>query len=79
MVDMAPILQTRAVDGGHPNIDVTGVAYLVLSAVYTLIVSAELYFLYIIIYLYYPISLLLPNILLYRLFYPYFISTLIYR
>ncbi|KAH7128448.1 hypothetical protein B0J11DRAFT_271401 [Dendryphion nanum] len=46
MLEMAPILSPRIIDGGRPNTDSAGVTYVALSIVYTLIVSAELYLLY---------------------------------
>ncbi|KAF2874233.1 hypothetical protein BDV95DRAFT_327465 [Massariosphaeria phaeospora] len=46
MIEMAPILTHRAIDGGNANLDALGVAYVVVAIVYTLILSAELYLLY---------------------------------
>jgi len=46
MLRMAPILIPRALDGGAPNIDASGIFYVVVAIVYTLILAAELYLFY---------------------------------
>jgi hypothetical protein len=46
MPDMAPILIPRIIDGGRPNLDALGIAYVAITIIYTLIVSGELYLLY---------------------------------
>ena len=44
---MAPVLRPRVLDGTtRPNIDALGIGYLVAAIIYTLILTAELYFLY---------------------------------
>lgn len=46
MFDMAPILVRRALDGGAPNFDAAGTAYVLVAIVYTILVSVELFLLY---------------------------------
>jgi len=46
MVAMAPILVPRILDGGRPNIDALGIAYVIAAIIYTLILAGELYVLY---------------------------------
>ncbi|KAF2008918.1 hypothetical protein BU24DRAFT_497519 [Aaosphaeria arxii CBS 175.79] len=43
---MAPVLRSRAFDGGRPNLDAVSIIYVALAIVYTIIVSAELFYLY---------------------------------
>lgn len=43
---MSPILLPRILDGGAPNLDMLGVFYIVITIIYTLFVSGELYLLY---------------------------------
>ncbi|KAF2641845.1 hypothetical protein P280DRAFT_286466 [Massarina eburnea CBS 473.64] len=45
-VAMAPILIPRLLDGGRPNTDAAGIAYVVIAILYTFILAGELYFLY---------------------------------
>lgn len=42
---MAPILTTRALNGGKPNTDALGIAYVVVAIIYTLVLAGELYLL----------------------------------
>ena len=46
MVDMAPVLAPRILDGGAPNLDGAGITYVIVAIVYTLVLSAELYLLW---------------------------------
>ena len=46
MVEMAPILVPRILDGGAPNLDGVGISYVVVTIIYTLALSAELYILW---------------------------------
>ncbi|KAF2466308.1 uncharacterized protein BDR25DRAFT_237380 [Lindgomyces ingoldianus] len=43
---MAPILFPRVLNGGAPNLDPLGVTYVVMTILYTLLLSGELYLLY---------------------------------
>ena len=45
-LNMAPVLVPRTLDGGDPNFDAAGIAYLVAAFVYTLVVAIELFLLY---------------------------------
>ncbi|KAF2828040.1 hypothetical protein CC86DRAFT_203503 [Ophiobolus disseminans] len=42
MVKMAPVLTTREIDGGKPNIDALGIFYVVVAILYTLVLAGEL-------------------------------------
>lgn len=46
MLDMAPTLVPRVIDGGEANRDALGYTYVALAIIYTVLVSAELYLLY---------------------------------
>jgi len=47
MVDMAPLLHPRRLDGTpKPNTDALGIFYVVVAIMYTLILSVELFFLH---------------------------------
>ncbi|KAF2274769.1 uncharacterized protein EI97DRAFT_99695 [Westerdykella ornata] len=46
MLNMAPKLLKRVLDGGSPNLDGIGITYIVLAIVYTFIVSGELFLFY---------------------------------
>ncbi|KAF2196743.1 hypothetical protein GQ43DRAFT_241141 [Delitschia confertaspora ATCC 74209] len=43
---MTPVLSPRLIDGGRPNLNALGISYIVLAVVYTLVISGELYLLY---------------------------------
>lgn len=43
---MAPILLPRVLDGGRPNLNSVGIAYIVLAVLYTCVVALELFLLY---------------------------------
>ena len=45
MFEMPPILG-RALDGGAPNFDAAGTAYIVVAIIYTIVVAVELFLLY---------------------------------
>ncbi|KAF1980305.1 hypothetical protein BU23DRAFT_522344 [Bimuria novae-zelandiae CBS 107.79] len=46
MLGMAPILIPRILDGGAPNFDPAGIAYLVAAILYTIVIAIELFLLY---------------------------------
>ncbi|KAF1952118.1 hypothetical protein CC80DRAFT_180269 [Byssothecium circinans] len=46
MVNMAPIIVPRLLDGGRPNINAVGITYVVVAILYTCILTGELYLLY---------------------------------
>jgi hypothetical protein len=47
MLDMAPVLVARILDGQlHPNFDALGILYVIFTILYTLALSGELYMLY---------------------------------
>lgn len=46
MLEMAPVLLPRLLDGGRPNIDALGITYVVAAILYTLVLAGELYLLY---------------------------------
>jgi hypothetical protein len=46
MVSMAPVLNTRKLDGGASNHDALGIFYVVVAILYTIVLAAELYLLH---------------------------------
>lgn len=42
---MAPVLNSRKLDGGKPNTDALGIAWVIVAIVYTLVLAGELYLL----------------------------------
>jgi hypothetical protein len=46
MVRMAPVLNTRKLDGGAPNTNTLGIFYVVVAILYTIVLAGELYLLY---------------------------------
>jgi hypothetical protein len=46
MVTMAPVLNTRKLDGGASNTDALGIFYVVVAIIYSIVLAAELYLLH---------------------------------
>jgi len=46
MVKMAPMLDPRRLDGGKPNTDALGIAYIIIAIAYTTLIAIELFLVY---------------------------------